>query len=507
MANAVERAASLRDRLYKELANRRTFVRDMEEAYRGRHSLRYASEKWREYHEKRYRGFSDNWCAPVANAPNERLRNMGIRLSDAPGKPSRAETQLQDDWNRNDMDEQSSQGWLQSIVASRSFVLVWDDGSGDGVPVDTWERPDQFIIDYDPANRRRKVAALKSWCDDDTEYVTLYTPDSVWKWSRPYVPSRVSRVAGNPVAEGFFYNAAGVLVPISEAGEWEERRAPEDNAWPVPNPLGEVPATEFANRPVLGSSPLSEIAGTMAMQHAINLLWAYLFNAADHASMPARVIMGQEPPMIPVLDKNGQVVGEKPMDSKDLTEGRLLYLTGQDTKIGQWDSAKLDVFTNVIETAVTHIAAQTRTPPHYLVMGAGMVNVNAEGMKAAETGLVMKVKEEQLFFTPPTRDVYRLNALVRGDEATAEKCRTATIQWKDAENRSQAQLVDALLKLQTMGFPFQWIAEQYGLSDTEVARVIDLKRAEAEADPIGAMAQGLGQQLPMAPAEDAPAVD
>jgi hypothetical protein len=71
---------------------------------------------------------------------------------------------------------------------------------------------------------------------------------------------------------------------------------------------------EFANRPMLGGEPLSDIAGTIAMQDAINLLWAYLFVAADYASMPARVVMGQEPPKMPILDENGQKIGEKPVD-------------------------------------------------------------------------------------------------------------------------------------------------------------------------------------------------
>jgi hypothetical protein len=233
------------------------------------------------------------------------------------------------------------------------------------------------------------------------------------------------------------------------------------------------------------------------MQDAINLLWAYMFNAADYASMPARVVMGQAPPQLPILDAAGNVIGHQEVDMKKLAEDRVLWLKGEKVTIGQWDAAKLDVFGGVIEEAVTHIAAQTRTPPHYLVLGKGMANVNAEGMKAAEAGLVMKVNEEQTFFTPGVRDIYRLMARVRGDEKTAERCRTATVQWKDAENRSQAQLVDSLLKLQTIGFPFAWLAEQYGLSATELTRVLDLKKTELETDPLGQIAQQMGQQAPV----------
>jgi hypothetical protein len=194
--------------------------------------------------------------------------------------------------------------------------------------------------------------------------------------------------------------------------------------------------------------------------------------------------MGQEPPKIPILDANGVQTGEQLVDLKKLAEDRILWLTGEKATIGQWESAKLDMFTGVIETAVTHVAAQTRTPPHYLVLGAGMVNVNADGMRAAETGLVNKVGEMQLFLTPPVRGVFQRFALVRDQKALAEDCRLGTVGWKDAENHSEAQRVDALQKMHAMSFPFAWIAERYGLSPADVARVLEMRKQEREDDPL-----------------------
>jgi hypothetical protein len=89
--------------------------------------------------------------------------------------------------------------------------------------------------------------------------------------------------------------------------------------------------------------------------------------------------------------------------------------------------------------------------------------------------------------------VFRLQALVRDEAAVAEQCRFGVVQWKDAENHSEAQLVDALTKLQTIGFPFEWLAERYGLSQTELARVQAMREREREQDPIGAMTRALGQ--------------
>src|SRR5690606_35941922 len=206
---------------------------------------------------------------------------------------------------------------------------------------------------------------------------------------------------------------------------WEPRQASGDDTWPIANPLGEIPVVEVPNRPRLGREPLSDIAGTMAMQDAINLLWAYLFGAADHASFPARVVMGNEHPKLPVLDKDGKKVGEKPVDLKDLQHGRLLWLTGQNASIGQWDAAKLDVFTDVIEVAIGHIGGQTRTPAHYFVANKGLSNINGETLVATETPLVKKVEEFQLFSSRAMSDIFRLYAKVRGNEALADSLTTS----------------------------------------------------------------------------------
>ena len=112
-----------------------------------------------------------------------------------------------------------------------------------------------------------------------------------------------------------------------------------------------------------------------------------------------------------------------------------------------------------------------------------MVNVSAEGMRAAETGLVKKVEEAQVHFAAPIREVFRLAALVQGDESLADAASRGTVVWKDAESRSEAQLVDGLQKLGALGFPFEWLAERYGLTDADITRVLQMRSSEA-LDPV-----------------------
>ena len=462
---SLEDAQARVEKLYNRISHRSTEITTLESYYEGKQPLAYASDEWRKFHQNRYNGFSDNWCGVVANAPAERLHVEGFKLDTSTVKATDSESQLWRDWLDNEMDIQSSQGFLGSIVAKRSHVLVWGDEDGD--PVVTWEHPAFVEVEYDYENPRKYVAALKVWRDDETEFATLYLADEVWKFSRPSRTVEDSRSWPEQKRQAML------------AGTWELRpRGEAPN--PQPNPLGEVPITEFPNRPTLRGVPLSDIEGTMSMQNAINLLWAYLFTAADHASFPARVVMGQEPPKVPLLDDLGNKIGEKPVKIDDLANGRMLWLTGQTTKIDQFDAAKLDVFTAVIEEAVGHIAAQTRTPPHYLVANKGLSNLSGDALVAAETGLAKKVQEQQMFFTPAIRRVFRHMALVRGNQALADEARRGVVMWKDAENRSESQLSDALLKKKQIGYPFEWLVAQDGNSPTEVTEILAMREREQQ---------------------------
>ena len=183
---------------------------------------------------------------------------------------------------------------------------------------------------------------------------------------------------------------------------------------------------------------------------------------------------------MPILDANGLKVGEKPLDIEALTKGRMLWLTGQAT-VGQWDAAKLDVFTSVIDVMVKHIGAQNKVPLNYF---GALSNVNGETLDSLRTPLHMKVRDGHKHLTAPMRKVFRLMALARGDESVAEACRTAQILWKNPETATDAQTSDAALKDSQIGWSSAGILERrYGMSQIEIDREISRRRAEA-LDPV-----------------------
>ena len=467
-------ALRLTQRIYTRLNARRPDIEKREQYYNGVQPISFATAEWKKANADRYTGFSDNWCAPIVNAEAERIKYTGIKIKDSVD----AAKALHEEWLINEMDMQSSQGFVTTLATSRSYVIVWGDSNDE--PVVTWEHPSNVEIEYDFANPRIRRAALKTWVDEKLEYATLYGPDEVFKYERPR--PNVPNERDSQVAQTRIHAASdGGWMPREVAGE----------TWPLRNPMGEVPVVEFSNRPTLKGEPVSEIQGVMPMQDAINLLWAYLFLAADYASMPARVVLGLTPPMIQILDDAGKHIGDKPADMKALSEKRLMYLPGDGGSIAQFDAAKLDVFTDVIELAVGHIAAQTRTPPTYLATNKGISNVNGDGLKASEIGLNKKVREFETFTDPAMRETFRLIALAKGDRSLARMARLAVPSWMNPEIRSEAQMADALLKKKQMGYPLEYLMELDGLDPLEVERVIAMREAELNDPQIAAATREL----------------
>lgn len=444
-------------KLERKLLGRIRDIEKYQDYYDGKHKLHYASSEFREWFEGRYQGFADNWCAPVVDATVERLKIEGVR----PHGASKVDKGLQKIFEENQGQVESKLAFTASAIAGRAFAIVW--GSDDG-PELTFEHPAQCVVEYEPGSRRKRKSALKLWQDDKHLFATLYTPDHVWKFQRDLTN----------LDDGY---TRTLWVPAAY-GDWEPRQ-PNDEPWPLSNPMGIVPMVELQNRPKLNGDPLNEISGVAAMQDAINMLWSYLFTAGDFAALPQRIVLGAQLPKLPILDENGRKVGEKPIDLPEANVKRILNFEGPDAKIGQWDSADLEVFTTVIEKAVGHVASQTRTPAYYFANK--IENISGDTLQALDAGLVSKIHDRMMFYDYPILEIYSLLALANNNPSKAKAIKSGTVMWADSETRSDAQKMDGLVKLQNIGFPFAYIAEQFTGGDAdETERIIKMRDKEQE---------------------------
>lgn len=456
-------------RLEKKLDARKTDLKLFEDYYEGVHKLAFATEQYRTAFGLTFRAFADNFMQIVVDSVDERLRVEGFRVPQEGADPLTLLTgdkQAWDMWQANGLDSESQLVHTDALVDGVSYVIV---GPGGSYPEITGESALQVITESQAGYRGRRLAALKKWQDDDGfMFATLYLKDAVYKYASPK--------------------------KVSEGGSVSWIRRPVLNEpWPLRNPLGVVPVVPFCNRPRLVVEGRSEIEQLIPLQNGINKLFMDMLVAAEYAGFPQRWATGIEIPEDPETHQK--------IDVLKMTLDRFLNTRDTDAHFGTLTAADLSNYTGAIAMAIQHLATRSSTPPHYFLANMGNFP-SGEALKAAETGLVSKVHRRMRGFGESWEEVLRLAFLTSGDAAKAQASLGAEIIWGDPESRTEAQHVDALVKLSTLGVPLQTLWEKSGMfSPQEIQRMLDMIAAGA---PVAMPPVPTPTVPPVAPPVDTP---
>lgn len=407
---------------------------DLLERYReGDHPLpdldsrRSKNQRAREEYKRLMQESVSNWTGLVVDATLERLAIDGFRFG---GEQVAALDVWAQIWQPNSLDAESVLVFDTALSLGNAFVSVWP--GNDGAPVIVPEHPSQVICRYEEGTRRARVAALKEWTDTagDT-HLTLFESDEIWKLT--------------------VYKKDGEYLP----------RLVGDEPWPLPNPYGVVPVVEFAAnqrlKPSLHGGGVAEFAAAIPIQDRINETVFNRLMAGQFAAFRQRWATGMEIP----IDEDGVQV--EPFKA---AVDRLWVSENPDTRFGEFAESDLSGYVKAVEADVRHMAAITRTPPHYLL--GDMVNISGDALKAAEAGLVAKVRRHQLGFGEAWEEVVRVALKVQGDSRADDQA--AEVVWRDPEKRTEGELVDSLVKMRSLGMPLSAIFERYGASQQEIAK-------------------------------------
>lgn len=439
--------------LYERLRARQPQLLKARNYYEGQHNLAFATKKFQEAFGGLFKEFSDNWCGVVVQAAAERLQVQGIRIGAAdkeqrPGKllsPEDHDRDAWEMWQRNKLDAHSSTHHMEILSTGYGHVIVWADG--DGEPMITVEDPLQVIVAYDAEPVRHRAAALKVWRDEwtDHDFATLYLPDGLYKFQSEKAAAKGS----------------------SEKIRWVERRVADED-WPLPNPLEEVPVVEFTNDPTVLGRGRSEISRVIPIQNAVNKIVTDMMVASEFVAFPQRAIIGWTPDDDPET-------GAEQRRQLEQALSRILTFENKEVQIAEWTQARIDGHIKFVEMLVHHIAAQTRTPRHYLIQMGQMPSGDA--MKSAETGLVAKVGERASHYGEDWEEVFRLGFKVKEDPK-ANVVDSETI-WKDPEFRTEAELTDAVIKQHETGLvPWRFALERLGYSPQEIDRMEKMRMTD-----------------------------
>lgn len=449
--------------LEKKLADQQREIKLYEDYYDGRHRLAFATLKFRQSFGYLFRALADNWCELVVDAPIERLFVEGFRFG---GREKPADDGAWDIWQANALDSESVMAHTEAVKDGRAYILVGPDEQATGYPQVTIEHASQVVVEHAPGNRRRRLAALKKWRDDDGyEYATLYLPQRIWKWETKE-PSKYA--------------------PSDGVGRNWVPRAGEESGANASAPI--VPMIPLYNNPTLLGEGRSDLMPAIPLQDAINKEVADMLVASEFAAFQQRVITGLEVES----DKNG--LPDKSMEQKAAVN-RIWALENPDAKVFSLPASDLGNYVKAIELLLQHLAAQTRTPPHYLL--GQIVNVSGDALKAAETGLVAKVKRKQIDFSDSWEEAMRLALKLKPDAAEPDKPMNAETIWRDPEYRSEGEMVDAALKRRALGVPLEAIWEMIGASPQQVkdwASKLDLPERTATIGASGSLAAAGAQR-------------
>lgn len=466
-------------RLWKRLNDRAARIQLYEDYYNGKQRLRFTTMKMRQTFGTEFGAFADNFCALVVDAVEERIQIRGFRVledeeeetpeEEAAETPEQEEEEeegenVSDDlaweiWRHNDLETGSQMAHVEALVNEESYILVWFDPDDATMPQITVESPFEVIVDFDAANRRKRRAALKRWVDpDDGRWrAVLYRADFVYK----YISAKKARDR----------------VDVSRAGFWEQWQPDGDPDWPLENRLQVVPVIPLTNKPRQGGGGDSEIKDAIPIQDALNKTVIDMLISSEFTAYPQRVIIGAEVPK----DENDQ-----PIEPLKAGANRWLFLKTDagstiNPSISQLPQASLDPYTNAISSFISHLGSITKTPKHYLIDVGGGTNLSGETLKALEAGLVAKARRKTRTWAPGWAEAmalgYRVIELGSGGEKppTTDKERIEVI-WGDVESRTEAQHVDALLKLGTLDVPTEQLWSDAGYTPQQIKRFKKMRK-------------------------------
>jgi hypothetical protein len=442
---AVQSPEWWRDRLYAALCKRTERTNVFDHYYECEHPLPFLHEKARDPFRRLLKMSRANYMELVVDALVGRLEVAGFQDVDGD-----SDDQAWALWQDNNLDGGSQLCFLEAAIRGSSYLLVSPDGDGFRI---TPEHPTQVITEALPGSSGELAAALKLWMDDWTGRLccTLYLPGNIYKFDAPEPIS-----GGKPV--------------------WG-RREVKGEEWGGKNALGDVPFGELSNRPRMLKPGASELRSVTGIQDRINKTIADRMMTQEFAAFPQKWVTGMEIPQ----DENGQDI-----EPFDVAVNKILIAEENGAKFGQFAAADLTGYLKGKEADVHDIAAITSTPPHYLL--GSMVNLSAEALKAAEAGLIHKIYQRRRFLEEGLERTMRLAGIASSQ---------ARIVWKSPEWRTEGELVDALMKMSSLGVPREVLWERWGATPQEIERWRQMNEESLQRAMSGDFAAEYGPKPPV----------
>lgn len=391
-----------------------------------------------------------NWTRLIVDVVAERLV-VGSFDSSTPTNSKQA----WEFWRVNRLAGKSIPLHTEALKLGVAYASVYPDGGG-GVQIQG-ETPLQCYVAYDEDNPSLAIAALKLWqLWDGGLRASMWTADWVYRFF-----SQAPRATGTASTSTQLRSG----VDVSRIN-WEPY-VTDVADWSAPNPMGVVPFTAFYCAPDLTGGYMSEIENVLPIQDRINKTTFHRLLTQEFTAFPQKWVTGIDIPIDPDTGKR-----KEPFN---VAVDRLWVSENDNTRFGQFPQASLEPYLKSVEADIQALATQSRTPPHYLTGGMGQFP-SGESVRATEYGLFQKVRSRQESFGDSWAAVMRMAGQVMKSAIADDS--SLTTRWEDVEAHSEAELVDALLKMSTLGVPKQELWRRWGAEPEDIEKWTQLQITE-----------------------------
>ena len=368
-----------------------------------------------------------NICGNAVTAVTDRMRVDGYRTS-----TGEIDDVVWSWWQANSLDARQSMAYMDSLVYADGYALASPPITGmDGVPRLTVESPKLLRVKMDEADPYTIIMAAK------------VVDDRAWL----YYPDRIVAL-----------------------GKKEDRPA-GDRGWVIlsetPHAAGVVPIVRFPNRLASDGESESEISQIAPTQRRINQTIFDRMMIQKWATWKQRWASGIDVEK----DEHGKAI-----PPFRVGVDQLAVSPNADAKFGEWSESPISELLKAVDDDIRHAAAITQTPPH-LLSPTTIANISAEALVALEAGLSSKVAARQADWGEAWERLMVLAGRIVGVQVPSD----AEMVWANLEARSQAQVVDSVVKLKSINLPMSYLLERLGLTPQQIAQITQAQHTEATA--------------------------
>ncbi|MDT0302910.1 phage portal protein [Streptomonospora wellingtoniae] len=442
-------------RLGPKLVERRPKIDYWRRYYEGHHDLPAGPSQHKEAFMRFQKKARTNLCKLAAESMVHRMRVVGYR--DA-GSRSQTDNPVWRLWQQARMDARQFGLWRKASHLGSSYLIVGVDPRDSSRPLVTIEGPDTVIVECDPADPMRRLAALRLWHDSIANrwMATVYLPGQRHHWQSAKETKKASgRISWRPEA-------------------WRKRDLPTRS-------LPEVPVIPFVNADE-GEEGAAEFDVGIDVQDRLNLTLLNRLSAERYAAYRQNALLNYVPDEDPVT-------GEKLAPWKPGTDQIWTVPPGEpgdpEPKMVSLPQTDTSQMLQAVEADMRAFAAVTLTPVYYLP--GDLINISADSVAALDAGHVSKIEQRHAQYGEGLEEALSLMAHVAGLDLDLS---SSEVVWARPENFNPAQMADYATKLRGAGYPLPIVAERIGDTPQQVAQL----RSEMAADSIRTRLSGAGQR-------------